>query len=129
MKVRNKIIGVSLAAGLLTLPFLQAAEKKITREQLPPAVEKTVAKQSEGATIRGFSTEIDNHKKVYEVELLANGHEKDISMDEKGNVIEVEEEVSLESLPPGVKSGLTKAARGAKIGKVESLTKNGKLVA
>jgi len=129
MKVRNKIIGVSIAAGLLTLPFLQAGEKRITRKQLPPGVEQTVAKQSAGATIRGFSTEIDNHKKVYEVELLANGHEKDISMDEKGSILEVEEEVSLESLPPSVKSGLTKAARGAKISKVESLTKHGKLVA
>jgi hypothetical protein len=129
MNLRNKIVRASLVIGLLTLQTLQAKEKRIKREQLPPAVEKTVAKQSEGATIRGFSTEIDNHKKVYEVELMTNGHEKDISMDEKGNVIEVEEEAAMESLPPSVKLGLTEAAGGGRIDKIESLTKHGTLVA
>jgi hypothetical protein len=129
MNLRNKIVRASLVIGLLTLPTLQAKDKRIKREQLPPAVEKTVAKQSEGATIRGFSTEIDNHRRVYEVELMANGHAKDVTMDAKGNVIEVEEEVTMESLPPSVKLGLTEAAGVGRIDKIESLTKSGKLVA
>ena len=50
-------------------------------------------------------------------------------MDEHGNILEVEEEVTLDSLPAAVKEGLGKAAGTGVIGKVESLTKNGKLVA
>jgi hypothetical protein len=38
-------------------------------------------------------------------------------------------EVALSSLPPVVKDGLTSAAGAGTIGKVESLTKKGKLVA
>ena len=50
-------------------------------------------------------------------------------MDKQGNIVEVEEEVPMESLPGNVKDGLTKAAGSGTLGKVESLTKNGKLVA
>jgi len=106
-----------------------AQERKIKREDLPPAVEKTAAEQSNGATIRGFSTEVEKGKRLYEVELTVNGHGKDVSMDSKGNVVEVEEEVSMDSLDPAVKDGLQKAAAGGTIVKIESLTRKGKLVA
>ena len=104
-------------------------EKKIKREDLPPAVERTVAAQSQGATIKGFSSEVEGGKTLYEVELTMNGHGKDISMDKDGKIVEVEEEVAMDSLPPEVKAGLTKAAGNGTITKLESLTKGGKLVA
>ena len=104
-------------------------ERKLKREQLPPAVEKTVARESEGATINGFSTEIEKGKRLYEVELTISGHSKDISMDKDGNIVEVEEEVSMDSLPSTVQDALKKRAGAGTIGKIESLTKNGKLVA
>jgi hypothetical protein len=129
MKLSSAFVAASFVTALAMLSTVQAQEKKIKREELPPAVEKTVAQQSRDAAIRGFSTEIDKGNKIYEVELTIKGHEKDISMDEQGNIVEVEEEVSMESLPPSVKEGLTKAAGTGTISKVESLTKKGKLVA
>jgi uncharacterized membrane protein YkoI len=101
----------------------------IQRKDLPPAVEKTVAEQSKGATIKGFATEVENGKTIYEVELAIDGHGKDLSIDTKGNVIEVEEEVRIASLPQAVKDGLVKAAAKGTITKVESLMKNGAIVA
>lgn len=50
-------------------------------------------------------------------------------MDANGNVVEVEEEVAFESSPDAVKQGLQAQAGKGKIGKVEGLTKHGKLVA
>jgi hypothetical protein len=129
MHLHKKLVLSVVVTGLATLSAIQAQEKKLKREELPPAVEKTVAQQSKGATIRGFSTELEDGKRLYEVELVVSGHGKDISMDEKGNIVEVEEEVSIESLPGGVKDGLTKVAGSGTVGKVESITKNGKLVA
>src|SRR5580704_4910554 len=120
---------LSLVTGLAALTSAQAQERKVKREDLPPAVEKTVAAQSQGATIKGFSTEVEGGKTLYEVELTVNGHGKDISMDMDGKIVEVEEEVAMDSLPPEVKAGLTKAAGSGTIAKVESLTKGGKLVA
>jgi uncharacterized membrane protein YkoI len=129
MNLRNTFVVASVVTVAMIVVVVQAAEKKITRAQLPPAVEKTVAEQSRGATIEGFATEIEDGKKIYEVELTIDGRGRDISMDEQGNIIEVEEEVSLASLSQAVKEGLAKAAGTGTIGKVESLTKKGKLVA
>ena len=129
MNLRKRLLINSLITGLMIFTIAQAQERKIKREELPPAVEKTVAAESQGATIRGFSTEVEKGKRLYEAELIINGHSKDISIDEQGNVVEVEEEVALGSLPAEVKEGLMKAAGRGTITKVESLTKRDKLVA
>ena len=129
MNLRSRIVFASLVIAAATVSSAQAQERKIKRSQLPPAVEKTVAEQSQGATIKGFSTEIEKGKRVYEVEMTVNGHGKDIIVDSKGNVVEVEEEVAMDSLSQAVKDGLTKAAGTGTISKIESLTMNGTLVA
>jgi uncharacterized membrane protein YkoI len=117
------------ASGLLLAGSASAQEKKIKRSDLPPAVEKTVAAESTGATIKGFSTEKEKGQTLYEVELMVNGHSKDISMAADGSIVEVEEQVVLDSLSADVKAGLQAKAGKGKILKVESLTKKGKLVA
>ncbi len=121
---------VALAAsGLLLAGTSSAQEKKIKRSDLPPAVEKTVAAESTGATIKGFSTEKEKGETFYEAELMVNGHSKDISMAADGSIVEVEEQVVLDALSADVKAGLQAKAGKGKILKVESLTKKGKLVA
>ena len=70
-----------LVVSLMVLGSAFAQEKKIKRSELPAAVEKTVVEQSKGATIRGFNEEKENGKTTYEVELLVNGHSKDVQMD------------------------------------------------
>jgi hypothetical protein len=124
----NYLVALAVA-GLLFAGTASAQEKKIKRSDLPPAVEKTVAAQSAGATIRGFSTEKEKGQTLYEVEMTVNGHSKDISMAPDGSIVEIEEQVALDSLSPEVKAGLQARAGKGKILKVESLTKKGKLVA
>jgi uncharacterized membrane protein YkoI len=124
----SRLVGLILAILISTLPaFTQ--EKKVKRSDLPPAVEKAVAAQSQGATIRGFSEEKENGQTFYEAELIVDGHSKDILMDANGAVVEVEEQVALDSLPAAVKEGLQSKAAKGKVVKVESLTKHDKLVA
>lgn len=129
MLTQYKNITAALVVGMAIPSGIVAADKKITRAQLPAAVERTVAQQSQGALIKGFSTETEAGKTVYEMQLTVNGHGKDISMDAQGNILEIEEEVALASLPAGVQAGLTRAAGTGKIVKIESLTKQGRLVA
>ena len=116
-----------LASGL-TFLTAQAQETRIKRSQLPAAVEKTVAKESEGATIKGFAKEIEKGQTFYELELIVDGHTKDVLMDKHGNVVEVEEQVSMDSLPAAVQEALKQAAGAGTIGIIESITKNGTLV-
>ena len=61
-------------------------------------------------------------KTIYEVEMTVNGHGKDISMDAQGNVVEVEEEVEIASIPEGARTAIEKGAAGGKILKVEAVS-------
>lgn len=124
----------TLRAGLLlslliATTVLWGQEKKVERSELPPAVEKTVAAVSAGATIRSFSMEKENGQTYYEAKLLSDGHTKDVLIGTSGQVVEVEQEVALDSLPVAVREGLQSKAGSGKIGKVESITKHDKLVA
>lgn len=119
-----------LAVGALVFASVGfAQEKKVTRSELPSSVQKTVAEQSKGAKIRGFSREKEHGQTYYEAEMLVNGHSKDVLMNNSGKVVEVEEQVALDKLPAEIKSGLEAQAGKGKITKVESLTKDDKLVA
>lgn len=120
---------ILLAAVLLFAGLAVAQEKKIKRSDLPPAVEKTVAAQSAAATIKGFSKEAEKGQTYYEAEMIVNGHTKDILMDTNGAIVEVEEEVAMDALPAEVKAGLQAKAGEGKLVKVETLTKQDKLVA
>jgi uncharacterized membrane protein YkoI len=119
----------AVTGTLLAMTLMAPAEKKVGRSALPPAVEKTVQAQSQGATIKGISSETEDGVFQYEVEMMANGHGKDIAIAKDGTLLEIEEEVAMNTLPANVQSALTAKAAGAKITKVESLTKKGKLVA
>ena len=122
----------TIAALVLTCGLAAAAaaqDKKLKRADLPPAVGKTADAQSAGATVRGYASETEDGQLQYEVALTVNGHGKDVAIAPDGTVLEIEEEVALDSLPAAVRAGLTQAAGAGKIGKVESLTKKGVLVA
>lgn len=119
---------ILLAAVLLFAGFAVTREKKIKRSDLPPAVEKTVAAQSAGATIKGFSKETEKGQTYYEAEMVVNGHTKDILIDATGAIVEVEEQVEIDGLSAAVKAGLQAKAGEGKIVKVESITKKDKLV-
>jgi uncharacterized membrane protein YkoI len=117
-----------VAVGLLAAGGA-AQEKKIKRSDLPAPVEKTVGEVSQGATIKEFSKEMENGKTTYEVEMAVNGDARDVEIDPNGTVVEIEEEVAMNALSAEVKEGLTAKAASAKIRKVESITKQGKIVA
>ena len=125
--VVSRMYPLVIGSLVLSVASSVAQEKKIKRSD--PAVEKTVAAQSQRATIRGFSEERENGQMYYEAEMTVDGHSKDLLVDNSGAIVEVEEQVAMDSLPAPVKEGLqTKAGKG-KLVKVESITKHEKLVA
>ncbi|MFN0087775.1 MAG: hypothetical protein ACKVX9_20455 [Blastocatellia bacterium] len=124
---RNQI---SLMIPVLALIFASTAmsqEKAVRMKDLPPAVQATVKEQSKGARLRGLGMEVNEGKTFYEASLIVAGHGKDVLIDGGGNVVEVEEQVALNSLPPAVKAEILKQAGRGRIVIVESVTKNGAL--
>lgn len=114
---------------LVALPASRAAEQKLSRNQLPEAVRKTADEQARNATVRAYSKDTEDGQLEYEVSMTFNGHNRDVAIGPDGRLLEVEEEVSFDALPAKVRTGLTAKANGARVGKVESITKRGILVA
>ena len=137
MKSFMKVLVIGCAIWGLTLHGVaqekgkeEQGEQKVSRSALPAAVQKTAQTMSQGATVKGFTKEKEEDgSTTYEMAMVVNGHTKDVEMAPDGTVNVVEEEVSFDSLPGAVKSALTAKAAGAKIVKVESLTKKDKVVA
>lgn len=101
------------------------AESHVPCNTLPAAVLQHAKLEAGDATVRGCVQDRENGKLTYEVETLKDGKSKDITLDVSGTVLEVEQEVAASSLPPAVSDAIAKAAHGSKIGKVESVTREG----
>ena len=114
----------SVCALLLLGATLGAADKKITAKDLPPAVAKAVQDETKGATIKGYSKEVENGKTMYEVETTVNGHTRDLLFDPAGKLVTTEEQVELNSVPAPVKAAFE--AKG-KVLLVETVTTGGKV--
>ena len=100
-----------------------AADKPIKMQDMPPAVQKAVQEQTKGAEIKGLLTEVEDGKTFYEVETIANGRTRDLLLDKTGKLVEVEEQATLDSIPPPAKAAIEKKAAGGKVTKVETVTK------
>ena len=114
----------SMCPLLLLGATLGAADKKITAKDLPPAVSKAVQDETKGATIKGYSKEIENGKTMYEVETTVNGHTRDLLFDAAGKLVTAEEQVELNSVPAPVKAAFE--AKG-KVLLVETVTTGSKV--
>jgi uncharacterized membrane protein YkoI len=105
-----------------------AADKPLTLKDLPPAIQKAILAQTQGAEIKGVAKEVANGKTEYEVETILKGHTRDLMLDASGGLISVEEEATLDSIPGPAKAAIQKQAVGGKVTRVEILTQ-GKTVA
>jgi hypothetical protein len=118
------------ACALLTVMALaQETERPARMKDLPQAVQATVREQSRGATVRGISIETENGQTFYEASLKVKGRVRDVLIDAGGNVVEIEEQVTLSSLPPAARAEIVKQAGKGRILTVESITKNNAIIA
>jgi uncharacterized membrane protein YkoI len=99
-----------------------AADTKVRVDQLPPAVQTAMKEQTAGATIVGTSKEREHGRMTYEVQTKRDGKGRDLTFDENGSLLEVEQEVDLDSIPGPAKGAIQKKVAGGTIKKVESVT-------
>lgn len=114
---------------IASAPVSYASEHALRLADVPAAVQKTAQEQSKGAAIKRYVKDNEDGKLEYEVEMTVDGHSKDLTIAPDGKLLEVEEQVNLDALPAAVRDGIQKKAGKATVTKVESITKNDKLVA
>ncbi len=118
----SKLFAVLMITAALAVPAV-AQEKKITKKDLPAAVQKAVDEQTKGAEIVGYTKEVEKGKTEYEVETKVNGHTRDLLFDPAGKLIVAEEETPIDKIPAAAKATIEKKAGDGKITIVETLTK------
>ena len=99
-------------------------EEAISWEQLPVAVQAKLADDKDN--IKEIEKEKEGGRVVYEVELKTDGKETELTLDAEGNVLEVEQEVTLDEVPAPVKTIISALAFGGKIEKISKEIEDGK---
>jgi hypothetical protein len=123
MRLANVCLVVALVATV------SMAEEPIKKSDLPVVVQKTADAQGAGASVLGYTKDKSHGSVEYEVQMRVGDHTKDVTIDPQGRVLEVEEQVAADNLPANVFHGLSAQAGKGKITKIESLTRDGKIVA
>ncbi len=119
MPTRLSLMAAALVTAL-AVAVATAEEKAIPVKQLPAPVRKAADANLQGGVIKSASMEVEKGETVYEVETTRAGHGRDLLFSADGTLIEVEEEMALDDVPPAVQAAL--AAHG-RIIKVESVVK------
>jgi uncharacterized membrane protein YkoI len=105
---------------------LAFGEKTLKVSDLPPVVLKTVQEQLKGGEIKNISKETEKGVVQFEVESMLNGRHRDFNIDIKGNLIAVEEETSIDTMPGPAKDVVLKRVGEGKLKRVELVTQGGK---
>jgi hypothetical protein len=100
-----------------------AKPKAVDLKILPPAVLKAFQAAYPKAVIKGAAKEVENGVTQYEVESVDGTLNRDLLYLADGKVVEIEETTAPENLPAPVKQTLARDYTGAKVLKVEILTK------
>jgi hypothetical protein len=126
---RKPGFGLTILAALFIAASMGAvAQQQIDRSTLPPAVEKTVEANSQGATIQGITTGSSYGKQVYEVQMTVDGQQKNIEIASNGKLNGVMKDVTQRSLGSNIENAVITRVAGASITRVQSITRNGRVV-
>ena len=132
MKIRDRRI-VLVVFSVACLPFVlvsaEDGERAIKLKDLPKAVQAAVQEQSKGAVISDISEEKRGGQIFYEVEFEAVGRNRELLFDLAGEVVEVEEQVTLDSLPTAVRAEIIKQSSRCKLLQVASVSRGHEIVA
>jgi uncharacterized membrane protein YkoI len=119
--MKNMVVILALSAAIIVVAG-EARAGGVRLKDLPKAVQETVDRETQGAILLNLSTEKIEGQTVYELETKRGSYNRDLLIDSRGQVLEVEEELAVSSLPDAVRRVLETRGR---IIKVEALIRKG----
>lgn len=111
-----------LSLSVLIVPA-RADEETIPIKKLPEAVLKAIKKKFPKAEIEKAAKEVEDGVTTYEVMLEVKDRAIDVALKADGTILEIEKEIPFDEAPKAVKKKLAAKYPGAKIGKIEEVTK------
>ena len=102
--------------------------KEVKLEDIPPAAQAAIESYTSGEGIEKITHEKEEGKDFYKVEYKNDGRKFELEVDKDGEVLEAEEIVTMEDLPPAVQETVKTASAGAEIKELALLeTEEGKI--
>ncbi len=96
-------------------------EHSLRASEVPAAVREAFRRDYPHAAVRGYSTEVEHGRRIYEVQSRDGSVGRDISYGADGSVLETETSVPVAELPAAVRSAITSRAGSARIARSERL--------
>ncbi len=119
--MKNVSFGVM---GLLLLVLgssVQADEHKIPLSQVPQAAIAAVKHKFPHAELKGAVKEVENKKTTFEISLLNAGKHVTVSLDDEGEIEEIETEIAVSDLPKAVTAAIAGKYPKATLKKAEEV--------
>lgn len=122
---RLMVTGIAL---ILTVAFSGCSmyTKKVKLEDVPSAAQAVIQSHTSGGTIDEITCEKEEGKHFYKVEYKKDGREFELQVDDDGNVLEIEESMKMEDLPPAVQETVKTESAGGEIEELVLETEKGK---
>jgi hypothetical protein len=98
-------------------------ERKVTEQEVPPAVLQAFKTAYPNAEVRGYSEEKEGGKTIYEIALVNAGQRLDLAYAADGSLLEVEETIDPANLPPAAHDEIKNAFKDAVIARAERVVK------
>jgi hypothetical protein len=123
MRIGFGITSLAVLVVLTCACSTRADDEKISAENLPAAVKKTIKKKFPKAEIEKAAKEVEDGKTTYEVLLEIDDRPIEVAFNADGAILEIERVIPFDQVPARVKKALAKKYPAAKITKVEAVTK------
>jgi uncharacterized membrane protein YkoI len=117
------VVAVAIGSSLVLAGAASAAEKELSKSEVPKAVIESFEKAHPSAGDVEFEEEAFQGKTAYEVEYQENGKEYELVYSADGTLLEKEEDIDPKTLPEAIVAAVTKAHPGATIKEAEKKMK------
>ena len=121
----------AIGAFVVSITALRADEAAVAAKlaKIPPAAAEALKKAAGTATIKAVDIEKDGKVTIYEVELTEAGKpDREVSVTADGKINAMEETVPIEKVPEAARKAIEAGAKGAKIERVQQITRAGNTV-
>ena len=126
MHIHKSMVQTVLLALLMALNGCALFSKEVKLDDVPTAPQATIQSQTSGGTIEKITCEKEDGKHFYKVEYKKDGREFELQVDDEGKVLETEEILSMEDLPPAVVETVKAESAGGEIKELALETEDGK---
>lgn len=127
MKLKT-IIPMLAALALAHHAFAEEDDKPVKFDELPAAVAKAIKAAAGDAKLTTLVLGDEDGTPAYEAAWTAGGHKHEIAVAKDGNVLSLEEIISLKEAPEAVQKAITAEAGSREVLEVEKVIAKGKTV-